>query len=56
MVFRPLSPRCTRRLRISAVWHRDESAPLVHDFVRIARTRHGTGLQPLDALELAALA
>jgi DNA-binding transcriptional LysR family regulator len=56
VIFRPLSPHCTRRLRISAVWHWDETAPLVHDFVRIARTRSGAGLELLGAPELAAFA
>ena len=43
VVFRPLSPRSTQRLRISACWHRDETSPVVHDFLRIARARGGTG-------------
>jgi DNA-binding transcriptional LysR family regulator len=43
VVFRPLSPHSTHQLRISACWHRDETSPLVRDFLRIARARGGTG-------------
>ena len=37
VVFRPLAPASSQRLRISACWYRDETAQLVADFVRIAR-------------------
>jgi DNA-binding transcriptional LysR family regulator len=56
VIFRPLAPHCAHRLRISACWHRDETAPLVHDFVRIARARDGSGLHALNPIQLVASA
>ena len=49
VVFRSLSAPDSHRLRISACWHRDETSPMVRDFIRIAHESTGEGLHAIDA-------
>jgi DNA-binding transcriptional LysR family regulator len=37
VVFKPMSPPNARRLRVSACWHKEETAPIVRDFVAIVQ-------------------